>query len=242
VTTEITDKDLLWPERWSVEDLQEKRKFLGARQFELMYQCTVQPEEGDMFKSAWWQYARVVNDPAESAVVIGEEKYVVTSVYQSADTAHKEKTTNSYSVISTWGTFQLGYILLDIWRKHVPYYRLKAAAKTLGEYWSPRIILIEDKASGISLIQDLRHGTNLPVVPWPSDNDKTARAESVTPFFQSKRVWIRKDAPWAEDYTLELEVFPNGAYDDQVDVTTQFLNYIREAEKRNAKKVKAKVR
>jgi len=239
MSIEITESNLLWPERWTVEDILEKRKLLGARQFELMYQCTVNPEEGDLFKKAWWQYAKVVNDPSEPTVVIGNESYQVTRVYQSADTAQKDKEKNSFSVIATWGVFQLGYILLDIWRKHVPYYRLKKAAKTLGEYWDPAIILVEDKSSGISLIQDLRYDTTLRIVAWPADSDKTARAESITPFFQGKRVWIREDAPWSEDWEMEHEVFPNGTYDDQVDTTTQFLNYIRESEKLKKGRVKA---
>jgi len=232
------DGTLLW-NRWAWVDIIDKRDTLGARLFSLMYQGVVMENAGGIFQHKWFRYARVINAPAEPTVIVNGESYRVTKVIQSMDTAQKQNEDNSYSVIATWGVFRLGYILLDLWRKKVPFYRLKSAAKTLGEYWCPDLILVEDKSSGSSLIDDLRFETKLKILPWGVDNDKTARAESVTTFFEGGRVFFREDAAYLGDFEPELEAFPNGTHDDQVDTCTQFLHYIRALEKSKKGTVKA---
>jgi predicted phage terminase large subunit-like protein len=104
---------------------------------------------------------------------------------------------------------------------------LKRRMHWLAEQWKPAQILIEDRASGQSLIQELKHSTCLPIIPIKADTDKMSRAQSVTPLIEAGRVFLPESAPWLNDFVDELAAFPKGKHDDCVDSTTQALNYLR---------------
>ncbi|MGC9237825.1 MAG: phage terminase large subunit, partial [Thiomonas sp.] len=91
---------------------------------------------------------------------------------------------------------------------------------------TPSAILIEDKASGQSLIQELQRATRLPVLPVKVDRDKIARASAITPLIESGRVLLPESAPWVSDFIEECSSFPVGAHDDRVDSMTQALDYL----------------
>jgi predicted phage terminase large subunit-like protein len=92
---------------------------------------------------------------------------------------------------------------------------------------NPNQILVEDKASGQSLIQELRWDSRLPIIPIKVDSDKRARAEAVTPLIEAGKVFLPECAPWLRDFVDEMASFPTGVHDDAVDSTTQALNYLR---------------
>jgi phage terminase large subunit-like protein len=98
----------------------------------------------------------------------------------------------------------------------------------LAEQWKPTAILVEDRASGQSLLQELKSATTLPVLAVKVDSDKLSRAQAVTPLVEAGKVFVPEFAPWLGDYIDELAAFPMGNYDDSVDSTTQALNYFRE--------------
>jgi predicted phage terminase large subunit-like protein len=104
----------------------------------------------------------------------------------------------------------------------VPWLKLALAAE-----WNPTNILIEDKASGQSLIQELRAGTTLPVRPVKVEHDKLTRAHAVTPLIESGKVFIPEWASWRDSFLDECAAFPNGQFDDCVDSVTQALNFLR---------------
>jgi predicted phage terminase large subunit-like protein len=108
----------------------------------------------------------------------------------------------------------------------VEFPELKRQVITQAQAWAPSSILVEDSASGQSLIQELRT-TNLPILPIKPDSDKVSRAQAVTPLIESGRVFIPQSAGWLPDFLDELAAFPNAAHDDQVDSLTQALNYLR---------------
>ena len=93
--------------------------------------------------------------------------------------------------------------------------------------YNPTAILIEDKASGQSLIQDLRNELRQNIIPIKITKDKITRFASITPFFESGRIFILENTEWIVDYKNELLSFPNSLHDDQVDSTSQFLNWIK---------------
>jgi hypothetical protein len=95
--------------------------------------------------------------------------------------------------------------------------------------WRPDRLLIEDAASGQSLIQELRQSSRLPVMPIKVGSDKVSRAHAVTPMIESGRVYLPEAAPWLSDFIDELSSFPAAAHDDQTDSLTQALNYVRES-------------
>jgi predicted phage terminase large subunit-like protein len=146
---------------------------------------------------------------------------------QSWDTAFKTGSENDYSVCTTWGVSGNGYYLLSLWRGRVDFPELKRLVGSLGKEWKPNAILVEDKASGQSLIQELQYQSALPIIPISVDRDKMARAQSITPLIEAGKVFLPESAPWLDLYLDELAAFPTGAHDDAVDSTTQALNYLR---------------
>lgn len=119
------------------------------------------------------------------------------------------------------------YYLLSLWRGRVEFPELKRLVGSLGKEWRANAVLVEDAASGQSLIQELRHQSKLAIIPVKVDRDKMARAQSITPLIEAGKVFIPESAPWLADYVDELAAFPTGVHDDAVDSTTQALNYLR---------------
>jgi predicted phage terminase large subunit-like protein len=109
--------------------------------------------------------------------------------------------------------------------KLAPHHRKRMIS--LAQQWVPTQILVEDQASGQSLIQELKYQSALPITPVKVDRDKLARAQAITPLIEAGKVFLPRHASWVSEYVNELAAFPTGAHDDAVDSTTQALNYIR---------------
>jgi len=127
-------------------------------------------------------------------------------------------------VIGTWKQSQTAGYLHDVDRAKMNFPKLRNRLIAIADREQPDLILIEDKASGISLIQDLQNQTMLPIVPVKADVSKRARAFQSTGQYESGNIYHRRNALWLPDYEHEMLAFDNGAYDDQVDMTTQFIN------------------
>jgi len=209
----IRDGEALWPERYPLGVLENIRSSIGGRAFESLYQGNPTVAEGQIIKREWWQYFR--QPPS------------FTRKLHSWDTAFKDKTQNDYSVCTVWGEAQNGYYLLDVWRGKVEFPELKKVAIALYDRDLPGVVIVEDKASGQSLIQELQRNTRIPVLPVKVDRDKVARAYAATPTIEAGKVFLPESAPWLFDYIEELSAFPNSEFDDQVDSTTQALSFMR---------------
>lgn len=145
----------------------------------------------------------------------------------SLDTAFKTGTENDYSVVTVWGETRTGFYLVDLVRGKWEFFTLKTMAQQLAAKWSPSAVIIEDKASGQSLIQELKRDTRLPVLPVKADTDKIARVYAVTPMCEAGRVFVPEKAPWFDALMDELMMFPTGPHDDQTDSVSQALNFFR---------------
>lgn len=172
--------------------------------------------EGGIYKSRWWKdrYALI---PANAVFCV-----------QSWDTAYKPKETNDYSVCTTWLCTPRDAFLLHVYRARADYPTVKRMAKSLGQLFKPDAILIEDKGSGQSLIQELREETPYSVIDIMPDMDKVLRALASTAMMQAGRIHLPELAPWLVDLEIELTTFPLAAHDDQVDSVSQFINWFRE--------------
>ena len=215
--------DLLIPERERGEEIAEYRERLGEYGFAGQYQQEPVPEGGAIFKRAYFRRWPEIEGDTDI------ELPNFTMCTQSWDTAIKDKESNSYTVCTTWGHSEQGYFLMDVWRKHVEFPEMMAAMGDLAAEWKPDAILIEDKASGQSAIQELQRG-NLPVIAIKVDTDKTARARAASPTAESGKVWIPRDKVWAATFIDECCTFPKGEFNDQVDSMTQFINWSRAAD------------
>lgn len=149
-------------------------------------------------------------------------------ILQSWDTANKNGDGNDYSVCTTWGLCKKNFYLLDVYRKRMNYPQLKRAATELWNRFKPTKLLIEDKSSGTSLIQELKSAGLYSIEAYvpPPGSDKFFRTSAQSVKFENGRVFLPKWASWLDDYIREITAFPGGKYDDQVDSTSQALEFL----------------
>lgn len=98
--------------------------------------------------------------------------------------------------------------------------------------FTPEAILIEDKASGQSMLQDLRSETTLPLIAVMPKGDKMTRLARVSAMIEAGLVALPYRASWLSDFEHELMAFPHGAHDDQVDAFSQYLGWVHEKSRR----------
>lgn len=139
-----TSDHALHPERDSVETYQKIRQTIGEYNFQSQYQQNPMPLEGGLIKREWLQYYPPAATPEFRMIV------------QSWDTANKAGEMNDYSVCTTWGIHEGKFYLLHVHRMRLNFPALKRTAKELYEKFEPTRVVIEDKASGTSLIQELK--------------------------------------------------------------------------------------
>ena len=205
------DGTALWEAKHSIDELQRMEKS-NPYNFAGQYMQRPSPLGGGIFRTDWWQYYSVL--PQTKRII------------QSWDTAFKAKEGNDYSVCTTWAECDKGFYLIDVFKQRAEFPELKRAAVNLYNTYKPHAVLVEDKASGQSLIQELKRETNMAIVPIKVDSDKVSRAYAITPLIESGRVYLPEKAYWLLDYIHSLATFPNAAHDDDVDSTTQALNYL----------------
>jgi predicted phage terminase large subunit-like protein len=203
--------EALCPDRFD-EDALEYIKTVQGSDFESLYQQNPVAATGSIFKREWWKYYDV------------EPQF--NSIYQSWDTGFKLKQSNDPSCCLTWGVTNSGYYLIHRWVGRVAFPDLKVLANQLYQDFHPTAVLIEDKASGQSLIQELQRETSIPLVPIQVGTDKISRANAVTPIIQSGRVYLPKNKEWVFEYVDQMAGFPAGAHDEDIDCTSQLLNYL----------------
>jgi len=203
--------EALCPDRFNREELLAIQQVLGSA-FQALYQQRPTAIEGSIFKREWWQYYREA--PEFSRIV------------QSWDTAFKKGKENDPSCCLTWGEAKNGYYLLDRWNQRVEYPELKRTAKQANNIWKPNAVLVEDKASGQSLIQELKRETKIPVLAINPDADKVARANSVTPLCEAGKVFLPENASWILEFVDQMATFPNADHDEDADCTSQALSYL----------------
>lgn len=243
ILDEGTEKERpLWPGFWSLPELQATRTEIGPAKFRAQYQQEPTSEEGAIIKKESW---RIWGSDKEKcpgdrhlAAWNNFEPPGCSYIMLSIDTALKKNQRADYSAFTLWGVFDVedpdtgreiaNVILLNAFKERLEFPALKKRVREANLYDQPDTILIEDKGSGISLIQELRtmgvpveafgYGRGSRAMP----NDKIARANMVADIFASGYVW-RPDRRYAEEVAVECADFPNGDHDDYLDSTVQAM-------------------
>jgi predicted phage terminase large subunit-like protein len=211
--------EALHPERESLETLTAIRRTMTEYNFAAQYQQCPIPLGGAMVKTAWLKYYQPGDLPDR-----------FTGIVQSWDTANKATDLSDFSVCTTWGVRGGRFYLLDVFRQRLNYPELKRAARELAQRHRANTILVEDKASGTPLIQDLHSDGLCGIKPYepPAGTDKIMRLHLQTALFANGHVFLPQRAPWLADYVAELTGFPGTKFDDQVDSTTQALQFLKD--------------
>ena len=144
-----------------------------------------------------------------------------------ADTASKTQTWNDYSVFGCFGQDAEGNVYVLDWRRNkweVPdlvafaqAFWDKHAQKPRNVHGDLHKMVVEDKSSGVGLIQTLRR-KRLPVIGIEPETDKVSRAQGVLEYISASPILIPEGAEWGKELINELLAFPEGKHDDQVDV------------------------
>lgn len=219
ILDEGTEKEKsLWPAQWSLEALKNTKASIDPRFWNAQYMQNPTSDMSALVSRKDWQVWES-DDPPPCEYVI-----------QSWDTAFETKQTSDYSACTTWGVFynnedkgNPNIIMLDAFKDRMTFPELKAIALKHYKEWKPDAFIVEKKASGGPLIQELRN-MGIPVQEFsPSrGNDKMVRLNAVADLFTSGKVWA-PDTRWAREVIEEIASFPVGEHDDFVDTTTQAL-------------------
>jgi len=218
--------DPLWPEFWSIDELQRLKIELPISKWSAQYQQDPTSEEGALIKRDWWNVWEDEEAPVCEAVIIA------------MDTAFSKTERSDYSACVTFGIFNHpdatgkpipNLILLDAWKDKMEFPELKAATVQYHKNWQPDMFIVEKKASGAPLIAELRNA-GIPVqefTPTRATGDKVVRVNAITDIFASGVVWA-PDERFAEEVVEECAAFPSGDHDDYVDAVTMALMRFRQ--------------
>jgi predicted phage terminase large subunit-like protein len=208
--------EALHPERDTVETYRKIRETVGEYNFQSQYQQSPMAREGGLIKTAWIKYREPHEWPKRFDYVL-----------QSWDTANKSGERNDYSVCTTWGLYDGNFYLIDVYRKKPIFPELKRVVLELFRKYCVDKVLVEDKGSGTSLIQELKSNIWCLKAYTPNHgSDKLMRLDAQSIKFESGRVYLPSQAPWLDEYVREITGFPGSKYDDQVDATSQALEFL----------------
>ena len=202
---DMDDEKSLWPEQWPLSSLKATKASIEPRYWNAQYMQQPTSENSAIVGRKMWR----IWEPEEPPTC----EYII----QSWDTAFETKNNSDYSACTTWGIFyneeendspQL--ILLDAFKDRMAFPELKVVALKHYKEWEPDAFIVEKKAAGAPLIQELR-AMGIPVQEFsPSrGNDKTVRVNAVADLFSSGKVWA-PDTRWAREVIEEMAAFPVG--------------------------------
>lgn len=185
----------------------------GSRTWNALYQGSPTPDDGNIFKRKWFKYYEKL--PTLPYMLI------------SVDATFKDKEDNDFVSIQVWGKRNSEFYLIDRVKDHFGFTEtLNVIRQLRNKYNKCSAVLIEDKANGSAIVEVLQREFS-GIIPINPGGGKIARANAVSPSFESGNVYFPKNKQWLYDYETELVSFPNAEHDDDVDCTTQAVNRLR---------------
>ncbi len=212
------------PNRLSQEVLDRYKIALGSQDYASQIQQSPMAAGGNIVKLHWFKRY----SPALLAAMEFE------TIIVSCDTAYQEKELSDPTCLGAWGIKDNKAYLLEVVNECLAYPDLERVLLSFLEKHKPHFTLIENKASGQSLIQSLRRDGRFAVMPidvvrgttW-SPNNKIVRFHNVSAIIEAGNVFLPERADWLFDFENQLTKFPNSEKADQVDMTSQFLEWMK---------------
>ena len=192
------------PDREPLETLDRIRRTIGEYNFAGQYQQSPAPLGGGLVKAEWFKRYGEKDRPERFDRIV-----------QSWDTANKATELSDFSVCTTWGVKGKDLFLIGLFRRRLEYPALKRAVREQQSLFNANVVLIEDKASGTQLIQELIAEGCYAVTRYEPTTEKTMRMNAQTAMIENGFVRIPETAPWLAEYLHEMTVFPNGKHDDR---------------------------
>jgi predicted phage terminase large subunit-like protein len=205
----------LQPSRMGHTELDIRRRAMGPTAFQAQYQQHPVPDDGVVIKRGWLRYYDTPPETFDLVVV-------------SWDTASTLSDDADWSVGTVWGVSARDIYLLRVERARLEAPDLQRRIEAVHREEEADITLIEDADLGRGIAQGLRRtsGYCFPHLVQPRI-DKVARMQARAVMFETGKVLLPRTASWLPVYLEELLGFPNSRHDDQVDSTSQALDYLQ---------------
>jgi predicted phage terminase large subunit-like protein len=205
--------------REPIEVLDDMRVTIGSYIFEAQYQQTPIPPEGNMIKPAWFRWYDTCPDTSEGS----------SRIIQSWDTALSTRDSADYTVCTTWMVQGQNYYLIDVSRGRMNFPDLKRAVVDTRDCFGANVVLIEASGAGQALIQQLNEDDVVRPIAIRPQLAKAERMAAQSASIEAGQVWLPTNKSWLDEFIKEVQVFPSGRHDDQVDSMSQFLEWIEKS-------------
>lgn len=234
------DHELLWPERYPQSELDKLMLEMGPYAYAGQYQQTPAPRGGGIIRTEWW---KTWNDELGADYGAKKGEYPACEyILASLDTAFTEKEENDPSALSVWGVFRDRHgnpniLLMYCWASRMAIHDLVSRVAADCKHYKVDQLLIEDKAAGHSVSQELYrlfgnfdYGIALvnPATGFIKSPDKVARLQTVVHLFAEGLIYA-PDKEWADEMIKQCALVPRAVHDDLADSMTQALLYLRRA-------------
>lgn len=211
----------LWEDGgYGKEWAEKKKKQVGSRTWNALYQQRPAPQEGSLFKREHWKFYKTIPSNFEQII-------------QSWDCTFKDTQNSDYVVGQVWGKIGADRYLLDQVRGKMTITETMNSIRSLSSKWNSSYVkLIEDKANGPAIIHMLKKEIQ-GIIPVNPEGGKVVRAQAISPQIEAGNVYLPSPelANWIHDFIEEASSFPNGKHDDQIDAMTQALNRLMQQTK-----------
>lgn len=197
----------------SIDSINKLKLEVGSYVFQSQYMQRPINPDGGLLRTSWLRYF--------------DAEFEADLCFQSWDIASSNNSNSDYSVGINFKIVGKNVYITDLIRVRNLYSELKSKVKDFYEQHTPATVLIENKSSGVALLQELKEH-HFPVKAVNPRIDKVSRVMRVSGLIEAGRLHLPSKAPWLGDFEYEYSNFPDTEHDDQIDALSQFLEWYLE--------------